>query len=162
MKIGVLSDTHIPVSVDDLPKKVYDMLKECDMIVHAGDIVSMSLIKKLEKIAETVAVSGNMDPADVRKYLPEKKIFTAEGKKIGVFHGTGAASKILDTMSKAFGEKLDVIIFGHSHNPYNEEKGGTLYFNPGSPTDSIFAPYRSIGMIEIENGEIKGEIIRLD
>ena len=54
MKIGVLSDTHVPVSVDDLPKKVYDTLKECDMIVHAGDIVSMSLVKKLEKIIVTI------------------------------------------------------------------------------------------------------------
>ncbi|MBU1888025.1 MAG: metallophosphoesterase family protein, partial [Candidatus Omnitrophica bacterium] len=58
-------------------------------------------------------------------------------------------------------QKPDIIIFGHSHVPMNEYIDGVLFFNPGSATDTVFAPYRSYGIIEIENGEVKAEIHKL-
>jgi len=162
MKIGVVSDTHIPVSASKLPPKILSYFKDCDMIVHAGDVVEPEVLERLQKIAETKAVFGNMDSPKVKAALPEKIIFNVCGKSIGVTHGKGAPAKIIDTVKNMFSEKMDVIIFGHSHAPYNETIDGTLLFNPGSPTDTCFAPYRSFGIIEIDETGVRAEIIRID
>ena len=162
MKIGIIADTHIPVSVAKLPPKVLEFFKGCDLIIHAGDLLEMSVVEDLSKVAETKAVWGNMDGAEVRKNLPEKIEFEAAGKTIGVVHGRGSASKIVETVKAAFDKKPDIIIFGHSHVPVNKTIEGTLYFNPGSSTDRIFSPYRSVGIIKIEGDDIRAEIIRLE
>ncbi|MFH1877885.1 MAG: metallophosphoesterase family protein [Candidatus Omnitrophota bacterium] len=162
MKIGVLSDTHIPVSAVKLPKAVYDSFKGCDLIIHAGDIVEMSVINELQKIAETKAVFGNMDSFDVKDTLPEKLFFKAEGKNIGVVHGTGAPENIIKTVKGFFSKKPDIIIFGHSHEAINVVIDGILFFNPGSPTDQFFSKYRSFGIIEIIKGNIVSKIVRID
>jgi len=162
MKIGVIADTHIPVSARELPQKVYDYFSGCDLIIHAGDAVEMSVIEKLNAIAETRAVRGNMDSLEVRKRLPEKLVLKAGGKSIGVTHGTGSAFKVKEAALAAFSEKMDIIIFGHSHVPFNETIDGTLFFNPGSATDRVFARYRSFGVIEIEGDDIKARIIKID
>jgi putative phosphoesterase len=162
MKIGVIADTHIPVTAEKLPPKVYTYFKDCDLIIHAGDAIEMWVIRELEKMAETKAVWGNMDSPEVRKALPEKISFNAGGKTICVMHGKGPAAKVAKSIRKEFKKKPDIVIFGHSHTPFNETIDGVLYFNPGSPTDRAFSPYRAFGIIEINNGEIHAEIIRLD
>jgi len=162
MKIGVVSDTHIPFAASSLPTEVIDRLKGCDLIIHAGDIVEMSVLDQLGKIAETRAVRGNMDNLEVKKKLPETILLDVEGKKIGVVHGHGPGFKALESAREAFKTAPDIIIFGHSHDPVNKVVGGTLFFNPGSPTDTVFTKYRSFGIIEIRGGEVKAEIIRLD
>lgn len=162
MKIGVIADTHIPVSARKLPQKVYDSFKDCDLIIHAGDLVDMSVIRELSKIAETKAVSGNMDGYEVTQKLPDELLIEVAGKKIGVIHGRGPGFKVQQMAKEAFGDKADIIIFGHSHTPVNEKKDGILFFNPGSPTDTVFSPYRSFGIIEIDGDDIKSEIIKID
>lgn len=161
MKIGVISDTHIPIFANKLPKEVTDRLKECDLIIHAGDIVESSAIKDLEKIAEVKAVCGNMDSPELKHTLPEKLVFEVSGKKIGVTHGKGASFKVLKYVEEAFSQNLDIVIFGHSHLPFNEEKNGTLYFNPGSVTDNVFAKHRTFGIIEIDGDDIRAQIIEI-
>jgi len=155
MKIGVIADTHIPASAKEIPGKVYEYFKECDLIIHAGDVVDMAVIEELSALSEVKAVYGNMDSYEVKQRLPEKMILTAAGKKIGVVHGKGPSFNILRMVRKAFPQKPDVIIFGHSHIAYNEKTGGTLFFNPGSPTDRVFAKYCSFGIIEIEGDEMR-------
>ena len=162
MKIGVIADTHIPVTAKELPPKVYEHFKDCALIIHAGDIVEMHVLEELEKIAEVKAVYGNMDSHEIVNNLPEKISFEAEGKKIGVVHGKGSASKIIENVKQSFTKKQDIIIFGHSHVPINKTIDGILLFNPGSATDRIFSPYRTIGIIEIEGGEVRAEIIKLE
>ena len=161
MKIGVISDTHIPVFANKLSEEVTARLKECDIIVHAGDIVESRAIKEIGKIAEVKAVCGNMDSPELKHTLPEKLIFEASGKKIGVTHGKGASFKVIQYVEEAFTQKLDIVIFGHSHMPFNEERGGTLYFNPGSATDNVFAKHRSFGIIEIDGDDIRAQIIEI-
>ena len=161
MKIGVISDTHIPVFSKDLPAAVREAFSTCDLIVHAGDSVERSAIEMLRDIAETKAVKGNMDSDDLQRTLPETIVFECGGKNIGVTHGKGAGSKLLDFVKKAFKQKLDIIIFGHSHASFNELIEGTLFFNPGSATDNVFSGRRSFGIIEINGNEIHGEIIEI-
>src|SRR3989338_7005039 len=101
-KIGVLSDTHIPKAASDLPEIVYAELKNIDMIFHAGDLVQLEVLEKLQKIAPTYAVFGNMDMDDVRSALPEKDTVTIEGFKIGIIHGYGPPAKLVESISKEF------------------------------------------------------------
>jgi len=162
MKIGVISDTHIPDRAATVPDKILQDFKTVDMIIHAGDLVDLNVIEQLQKSCPNIkAVSGNMDPAEVRKQLPEKIILQAGNYKIGIMHGNGAPVHLVDFLTRAFKDDIvDIIIFGHSHNPFNEKKGNILFFNPGSATDKIFAAYNSYGIIEL-NGKIEAKIIKL-
>lgn len=162
MLIGVISDTHMPNRAKQIPQKILDDFKNVDMIIHAGDLVDLSVINKLKSVCSNVkAVWGNMDPYDVRSSLPEKEIIKAGRHKIGVMHGYGAPDKLVDIMSRAFkDDNVDIIIFGHSHAPVNEKHNGILFFNPGSATDTVFSPFNSYGIIEV-NDNVEARIIRI-
>jgi len=123
----------------------------------------MNVLENLRRVCNQIkAVYGNMDTLEIRQVLSEKEIIKVNSIKIGLTHGFGPPNKIIDTVSNIFkNDKVDVIVFGHSHNPINETRSGILYFNPGSPTDKIFAVSNSYGILEIENGKIEGKIIRV-
>jgi uncharacterized protein len=162
MKIGVISDTHIPDRARDLPRKLIEGLKDVDMVIHAGDFVDLAVYKALCAVCKDVrAVSGNMDPSEIKNILPQRQIIEAGAFTIGVVHGWGPPNKLLEIVKEAFKvEKPDIVIFGHSHQAFNEQDGKTLFFNPGSPTDNVFAPYKSFGIIEITD-TINARIVKI-
>ncbi|MFZ5595493.1 MAG: metallophosphoesterase family protein [Bacillota bacterium] len=162
MKIAVISDTHFRDNEKWLPPEVVNDLREADLIVHCGDFEAYSAYRRMLELGQLVAVYGNMDTSGVKEALPDLVVFEAAGHKIGVTHGSGAPSGIEDRVAAQFREKVDIILFGHSHQPRNEYINGVLFFNPGSPTDRIFAPYNSYGIIELTDSGINAEIIRLD
>src|SRR5277367_4789910 len=121
MIIGVLSDTHSFL----IPAPVIERFKSVDMIIHAGDICDIQTLKLLKKIAPTKAVQGNMDDAAVKKELPLKEIIIYGNVKIGVTHGhIGEGREALKNAISAFkDDKMDVVIFGHSHQALSEKIG---------------------------------------
>lgn len=155
-KIGVIADTH----GDKIPDKVFDLFNDVALILHAGDILDLGVMDKFEKISTVIAVYGNMDSSIVREKLPKKVIIKINNFKIGLMHGYGAPDGLADRVKNQFDEKLDCIVFGHSHWPYNEIKDNILFFNPGSPTDKVFTDINSIGILKL-NKKIEGEIIKL-
>ena len=159
LTIAVLSDTHIPIKARELPDSLLERLNSADLIVHCGDFVELEVLEQLNGIKETIAVQGNMDYPEVRKVLPVKRCLEVDGFKIGIIHGSGGAAGLMGRVRKEF-DDVDCIIFGHSHSPCNEIVSETLLFNPGSPTDTVFAPYRSFGMLRLGD-KIEGELIRL-
>lgn len=161
MKIGVISDTHIPQKSEHLPRAILDAFRSVDMVVHAGDMVGLEVISELQQACpKVVGVSGNMDDAQVRERYPLKQLFNIGKYRVGVMHGQGAPSGIVDILRAAFkDDHCDLIIFGHSHKPMNERVGATLFFNPGSATDES-SPHNSYGIIEI-NGGINARIIKI-
>jgi uncharacterized protein len=163
MTIGVISDTHISGNKCELPEKLIKELKKCDLIIHAGDFVDACVLDFLCGISEVAAVCGNMDGEDIKSKLQAKEILEVGNKKICVMHGYGHPAKLIDIMKNEFApEKSDIIIFGHSHAPVNEYIDGVLFFNPGSVTDTVYAPYRSYGIIKIDkDGVIKADIHKL-
>jgi len=162
MKIGVVSDTHIPARDHSLPEELLAGLEGVDRIIHAGDILNLETLREFEKIAETVAVRGNMDFPEIRKALPEKVLLELAGCRILVTHGRGEPDFLGERLLKQFrNENPDIVVFGHSHRAVNERQGGVLLFNPGSPTDTLFSPYRSYGIIELGD-KIEAQIIILD
>ncbi|MFH0913179.1 MAG: metallophosphoesterase family protein [Candidatus Omnitrophota bacterium] len=162
MKIGVITDTHIPDRARDIPQQILEAFKGVDMVIHAGDLVDLSVLDKLKTVCKNVkAVWGNMDPYEVREKLPEKEILKVGNYKIGIMHGYGAPNKLIDLLSEIFkDDDLDIVIFGHSHSAVNEKRRNILYFNAGSATDRIFALYNSYGIIEIDD-KISAKIIKL-
>jgi putative phosphoesterase len=162
MKIGVIADTHIPNRADAIPQEILKSFKEVDMIIHAGDLVELSVLDKLKSACKNVkAVWGNMDSYEVRKKIPEKEILKIGNYTIGIIHGYGHPNKVIELVTKEFKDDfVNVIIFGHLHSGVNEKIGDILYFNPGSPTDKIYSTYNSYGIIEI-NDKIEARIIRI-
>ncbi len=158
MKIGVLSDTHIPQMAKKISEKVIELFSDVDLILHAGDIVDKTVIEELESIAKVEVVKGNMDEPD--NPYPLKKVLNVEEVKIGLIHGYGSPFGLRDRIRKEFYE-LDVIVYGHSHKSYNKIENGILFFNPGTPTDKIFALHNSVGILEINGSNAEGQIIKL-
>ncbi len=159
MIIGVLSDTHS----FNIPSVLIERLKSVDLIIHAGDICDLNTLKSLNKIKPTKAVQGNMDDLAVKKLLPAKEIIACDHIRIGVTHGhIGEGREALKNAMATFkNDKMDVVIFGHSHQALKEQVGGTLYFNPGSPNDLVRAKFFSYGLITVETGKVKAEIIKI-
>lgn len=160
MRIAVLSDTHIPIAAADLPKEVYDGIIGVDMILHAGDLVELEVLDKLSKIAPVRAVCGNMDNDNVCSKLPKKDVIKIGSISLGLIHGWGPPAGLIE-LTKCEFKDVNAIIFGHSHHPLSQTEDGILFFNPGSPTDKVFAPYNSYGILEIKDREILPTIIRI-
>ncbi|PIP20644.1 MAG: YfcE family phosphodiesterase [Candidatus Omnitrophica bacterium CG23_combo_of_CG06-09_8_20_14_all_40_11] len=162
MKIGVIADTHIPDCGKEIPQQILEAFKKVDMVIHAGDLVDLNVLDKLKAVCKNVrAVWGNMDSYEVRKELPEKEIIELGNYKIGIIHGYGHPNKLIDLVTGIFkNDFINLIIFGHSHSALNEKRGNIIYFNPGSPTDKIFALHNSYGIIEI-NDKIEAKIIKI-
>ena len=161
MRILVLSDTHIPRVAQDLPETIYEEINKSDMVLHAGDFIDEEVLDNIKRAKKEVyAVYGNMDSLELRRRLKNKEIITVGKFKIGLIHGYGAPKDLLDTVRGEFGA-VDAIVFGHSHSPVNIEKSGVLYFNPGSPTDTIFAKENTYGILEVTDKKIEGTIARL-
>lgn len=163
MQIGVISDTHIPRRAVIVPDVVKQKFKEVDLIIHAGDLVDLKVIKELEEIAPVEAVYGNIDPVQVRDRLPRKRLISLGNFTIGIFHGDGVSGNTLKRAREAFsGYKTDCIVFGHSHIPLTERIDGILMFNPGSPTDRRKQPYHSFGLLTLTGESIDGRIFYFD
>ena len=160
MKILVLSDTHIPRVAPDLPEPVYAEIKGADMILHAGDFVDLDVLETLRKLKKVHAVYGNMDSPELRRTLKDKEIVSAGKFRIGLIHGYGAPKDLMETVKAEFAN-VDVIVFGHSHTAMNVVKDGILFFNPGSPTDKIFASANTYGILEVTDKKIEGRIVAI-
>jgi len=162
MRIGVISDTHIPDKAKEIPAEVLEEFKKVDMVIHVGDLVDLSVLDELKSVCKNVsAVWGNMDPEEIKQILPQKEILKVEKFRIGVMHGFGAPNKLMDVMETAFAcDNVNIIIFGHSHYSVNEKRKGIIYFNPGSVTDKVFAPFNSYGIIDITD-KIAAKIVRI-
>lgn len=157
MKIGVISDTHIPRRARQIPEQVLRGFAGVDLILHAGDLMDESVIYTLKKIAPIEAVAGNMDSDDLHFSLGRQKLLKLSGYKIGLIHGDGIYKTTVERAYDAF-PGADCVVFGHSHNPYSDYYQGVYMFNPGSPTDKRSNPDFSYGILRLESTGIRGEI----
>jgi putative phosphoesterase len=151
MRIAVLADTHVN-TLEHLSRKIIDAISTVDLIIHAGDFTDVQVLKGLKQLREVKAVQGNMDSMELKAVLPVKEIIEIENKRIGITHGSGSPWRIEERVRKMFeSDRIDIIVYGHSHQSQNKVIDGILLFNPGKATDSF-------GILTID-GEAKGEII---
>ena len=162
-QIGVISDTHYPSLESKFPlDKIKEHFSGTDLIIHAGDLVSLLVIDMLGKISKVEAVCGNMDFPEVAVSLPKTKVLNINGLNIGIIHGFGPPFGFPKKLFPSFKEKIDILIFGHTHEPFNKIVNGVLCFNPGSPTRSFLSNQQTIGLISFSTlDDLKAKIIFL-
>ena len=162
IRVGVIADTHLTDRPEDrrlLAGLAARHFHDAALILHAGDIVVPELLTAFLP-TPVYAVRGNMDPATGD--TPPKRVITVGGLRIGLIHGWGAPAGIVARILPEFsGTSLDCLVFGHTHTPCLERRGGLLLFNPGSATDRRRMAWESVGLLEIEAGRIEGRIIPL-
>ena len=151
----LVADTHLPKRARDLPTEVWRAIEDADVVVHAGDWVEESLLDELENRARRlVAVWGNNDHGVLRERLTEVAYAEIEGLRFGVVHETGAAKGREERCSARFPD-LDVLVFGHSHIPWDTTSAsGLRLLNPGSPTDRRRQPHCTYMTLTVEAGRL--------
>lgn len=153
MKLGVISDTH-----NYLDPRVAEIFAGVEHILHGGDIGEPDILAELETIAPVTAVSGNTDSNPLYK---QTAIVTLAGKKFLVHHIVTPGHFAQPIHKRISAEAPDVVIFGHTHRPFAEQLGNVLFFNPGYTGPQRFGLPRSVGLMDIENGTIRHELIWL-
>jgi putative phosphoesterase len=155
-RIVAVSDTHLELG-SQIPDRIVELAKGADLVLHAGDFVSMEVYEAFCDLCTVEAVSGNSDHPDVRARLSEREIVEVEGVRIGLVHRASYSADLTGAELLAREMKVDALVFGHIHRPL-VERGSCLLICPGSPTEPrLSAP--SVAEIEVEGGKIKGRIL---
>jgi len=160
--LAVISDTHMPRGGRRLPLACVRVLKRADLILHAGDLFALSVLRELELHAPVAAVHGNVDQPEVRALLPEARIVNADGARIAMVHDSGPREGRATRLRRRFPD-ADAVVFGHSHLPLHETgDDGFQLFNPGSPTERRRAPQHTMGVARARDGALDFELLALD
>lgn len=161
----VLADTHLRPRPDGapllgrLPGPARGALAEADVILHAGDVVTADLLGELRAIAPVLAVRGNNDGDPSLAHLPETRLEVIAGVRVAMVHDSGPRTGREARLRRLFCDAA-VVVFGHSHIPWNAEGlDGQLLFNPGSPTQRRAQPHQTIGVLELDDGQVLGHEI---
>jgi putative phosphoesterase len=132
VELLLIADTHVPKRARDLPTVVWDAVQNADVVVHAGDWVEPALLDHLEeRSARLIACWGNNDGDELRRRLPERADVTLGGLRFTVVHETGASGGRDVRMARLYPD-TDVLVFGHSHIPWDTTaETGLRLLNPG-------------------------------
>jgi hypothetical protein len=153
MKIGLISDTH-----GYLDPRVPEIFEGVEHILHAGDIGYASIILELERIAPVTAVLGNNDFGMVYR---ETEVVELGGIKFMVHHIV-EPKRLEDSLKrKVIHHGPDVVMFGHTHKPFNEIIEGVHFLNPGYAGKPRFKQERSVAILHLQDGQRRVEFLGL-
>ena len=162
MRVGIVSDTHLPRGSRRIPDACLERLAGCDLILHGGDFSSLAALEELLALGPPVAaVHGNVDEPAVRERLPRECTVEAGVVRVALVHDAGPSRGRLERMRRRF-PHADAVVFGHSHIPLHEADGDLQIFNPGSPTERRRAPRHTMGIASVEGGRISFDHVALD
>jgi putative phosphoesterase len=161
MRLLLIADTHVPKRARDLPSAVWDEVATADVVLHAGDWVDPSLLDVLESRAQRlVGCWGNNDGAELRRRLPERADVELEGVRFTVVHETGASGGRDARMARLYPD-TDVLVFGHSHIPWDTTAPtGLRLLNPGSPTDRRRQPHCTYMTAAVADSQLTSVVLR--
>jgi putative phosphoesterase len=176
IRIGLIADTHIPEAGPDLPAAAYAALAGCDRILHAGDLHTIEVVDRLERVAPVLASRGNGDDPRTRPPgVPDDPrvapafVITAGRVRVGLIHDLESTEYRSDEaaaalLARRFGERVDIAVCGHTHVPLVWGLAdGTAIVNPGSPT----MPYGyrglvgTVGLIEVDDSGFEATVLDL-
>jgi len=177
MRIGLISDTHIPEACEHLPPRVFEVFAGIDLVMHAGDVYVNRVLDELSAIAPVIAALGNGDEGldghhhrlDPDDRVREAHLVEVAGIRIGLVHAIATPDETSEeafahAMRTQFGGPVDVIVQGHTHVEGVARFGATLVVNPGSatlPRNLIGVP-GTVAILEIgSGGEVSAQIISL-
>ena len=174
MRIGLVSDTHVPSQLAELPPGLLQELRGVDAILHAGDLVSLEVLDLLNTIAPTTAVAGNMDPEEAVRELGREKTLRMEGRAVGLKHGDQSRSlqdryigrpydaPEFELFFQAMAQQLpetEIIVFGHFHAPLIVRWRDRLFINPGAVAPSHGRS--SFGLLTLDASGVEARIVDL-
>jgi putative phosphoesterase len=161
--IGLISDTHIPVRARSIPKKVFEVFEGVDFIVHAGDLVELSVIDELEQLAPVLAVYGNMDGSEIRGKLSKLNSVKVLDWKVGVMHDPSSLFGTKKMREIARQNDFNVLVYGHTHNSNIKWEEDRLFINPGSPTNPLppFIAKPSVALLRMTKDKITPQIVQI-
>ena len=151
----MMADTHVPKRARDLPGQLWEAVEKADVVIHAGDWVDVALLDQLEsRAARLLCCYGNNDGPELRARLPEVGRATLGGVRFAVVHETGGRDGRERRCAAAYPD-VDVLVFGHSHIPWDTTAGtGLRLLNPGSPTDRRRQPFCTYLTATAEAGQL--------
>lgn len=149
-RVGVISDTH-----GLLRPEAVEVLRGCDLILHAGDVGDPYILLELERVAPVVAVRGNMDRGTWAQALAETEVVEVGGILVYLLHDL----ETLDLSPEAAG--IRAVVSGHTHRPEIREEAGILYFNPGPAGHRRFNDPVTVGRLDISGGRVMASVIEL-
>jgi len=160
VRIAVISDTHQPRGSRALPPHCFEELSAADLILHAGDVVAAGYLDELRAFGLVEAVYGNMDDAELRARLQQRRVVEAGGVRIGMLHDAGPAAGREARLVAAFPGCV-AVVYGHTHVPQVARHGGVWILNPGSPTERRRAPCRALLVIDVDATTLAPQLIEL-
>ncbi|WP_127781756.1 metallophosphoesterase [Rhodococcus sp. X156] len=159
MQLLIIADTHLPKRARALPERVWAEVDRADVVIHAGDWVVPQALDELEQRAHRlVGVWGNNDGAELRARLPEVARVELGGLRFAVVHETGPSTR-RDQRMRALYPDVDVLVFGHSHIPWDGEHDGLRVLNPGSPTDRRRQPHCTYLTAQVGGGVLSDVVL---
>jgi uncharacterized protein len=163
MLIAVIADTHLPRGPRRIPHACLERIAAADLLLHAGDFVTVEVLRELEAIGPpVVGVHGNVDSAELRRLLPAERVVDVGGARIALVHNAGPRRGRLERLRRRFGDRADAVVFGHSHLPlYEVADDGFQIFNPGSPTERRRAPVHTMGLARVDGERVTFELLEL-
>ena len=183
-RIGLISDTHSAGSGRDLPGTVLEALAGVDLILHCGDLECLGVLDYLESVAPVLAVRGYEDPRESGDRLADAtRVVHAGGLAIGMIHdiqwpgpkisttgdGTGLVlpeGLAADLLRAKFGQPVDVVLFGDTHEEVVCWWDGVMMVNPGSPTYPGRRHRRgalgTVALLDVDGEEAVARIIDLE
>ncbi len=157
-RVVLLADTHVPKRAGRLPQPVWEAVDQADVVVHAGDWVDLPLLEELQARSRSLlACWGNNDGPELRDRLPEVATARIEGVRVAVVHETGPRQRREERMRAAHPD-VDLLVFGHSHIPWDSEHAGLRLLNPGSPTDRRRQPHCTYMTARLVEGTV-GDVV---
>jgi putative phosphoesterase len=163
MKLGLISDTHIPTVAKEIPKEVETAFQGVDMVLHAGDIQVLRALDWLERIAPVYAAEGNNDDGLVDPRIKPVQMLEVEGLTVAVVHVFNYPELPLERFFNGKGD-VDVVVYGDTHVPEVIREDGFLRVNPGSPTapgPNMYLGLGHVAILEIKGGEADAWIVEL-
>ncbi len=176
LRIGLISDTHIPEARRELWDEVFHAFDGLDLILHGGDLHELSVLHALADLAPVYAARGNgEDGSGGRPVTPEHPLLRESwllelgGVRVGLTHDLPIPElppnfTVERWFERRFGTTaLDVCVYGHTHVEAIDVVGSTLCVNPGSPTypRNLNTQLGTLGLLEIEDGLVRARVLQL-
>lgn len=165
MRIGILSDTHLPNIIrelDELGPEPAAFFATVDLILHSGDLSSPMVLDWLEQFAPVVCVIGNNDPiSDPR--CKEVEVLDLEGWQVGMVHSLKRGFRPMHELQQLFPTPVEIMIAGDTHLERLEYRDGVVILNSGSPTFPQHKDLRlgTVGLLELTPNTLHAEIVLL-
>lgn len=169
-RIGLISDTHMPLRRRALPSGLSALFRGVDLILHAGDVGELWVLDQLSAIAPVVAVHGNDDSADAQRELPYQQVIAVNGMRILLWHShfpdyaTEMASRRDNLISpgrslaQAQRAGAQVVVFGHWHIPFTHHQDGVTVVNPGALASGSMFSRQTLASVALLTIEAPGQV----